>query len=90
MVNLKKKKMRRLKRMPVEQRMHDPLSMIEPVPKHKRPSKHLLDEKICSICLESVSERTKPSSCSHLFCLECIVGWTQYSSACPLCKVPIT
>lgn len=43
----------------------------------------------CSICLEHITERTKPDSCSHNFCLECILGWTRYSNVCPLCKTTI-
>ena len=44
----------------------------------------------CSICLESISERTKPTTCDHVFCMDCIYGWTKYTNVCPLCKVKIT
>ena len=44
----------------------------------------------CSICLEMIAERTQPVTCKHVYCMECIYGWTKYSNVCPLCKVPIT
>lgn len=40
----------------------------------------------CSICLDLVSQKTRPSTCSHDFCLECILEWTRVSNICPLCK----
>ena len=46
-------------------------------------------ERKCSICLETISERTQPVSCQHIYCMECIYGWTKYVNACPLCKVTI-
>ena len=46
-------------------------------------------ERKCSICLETMNVRTQPVSCQHMYCMECIYGWTKYNNACPLCKVTI-
>lgn len=40
------------------------------------------------ICLTDAVEKTKMSACSHCFCFECIVKWTEVTNCCPLCKVP--
>ena len=42
----------------------------------------------CSICMDSL-ERPTITSCSHLFCNECITQALQHRRACPLCRTPI-
>ena len=46
------------------------------------------DAACCAICLESltISSRGKLDSCSHVFCVACILQWSTVSNACPLCK----
>ncbi|EJC99521.1 uncharacterized protein FOMMEDRAFT_22997 [Fomitiporia mediterranea MF3/22] len=39
----------------------------------------------CSICLQLLLDRTVIPECSHEFCFECIVTWTDQSRRCPLC-----
>ncbi|KAL5513919.1 hypothetical protein ACEPAG_2680 [Sanghuangporus baumii] len=39
----------------------------------------------CSICLQLLLDRTLIPECSHEFCFECIVTWTEQSRRCPLC-----
>lgn len=45
----------------------------------------------CGICLNPVSYQGKLSCCSHHFCFECIIQWSQViimqtENSCPLCK----
>ena len=42
----------------------------------------------CVICLEpNVRFRGKLSTCSHVFCFDCIKEWSHKSNTCPLCKL---
>ncbi|KAF4582688.1 hypothetical protein EYR40_002612 [Pleurotus pulmonarius] len=43
----------------------------------------------CSICLQSISDRTVVPLCSHEFCFECLLIWTDQSRRCPLCSQQI-
>ncbi|KAK1219545.1 hypothetical protein PQX77_017733 [Marasmius sp. AFHP31] len=45
-----------------------------------------LDEDHCSICLQAVADRTVVPPCSHEFCFECLMIWTEQSRRCPLCS----
>ncbi|KAL0061336.1 hypothetical protein AAF712_011853 [Marasmius tenuissimus] len=45
-----------------------------------------LDEDHCSICLQAVADRTVVPTCSHEFCFECLLIWTEQSRRCPLCS----
>ncbi|KAL4249007.1 hypothetical protein ABKN59_006410 [Abortiporus biennis] len=40
----------------------------------------------CSICLQPIVDRTVVPTCSHEFCFECLVVWTDQSRRCPLCS----
>ncbi|CAM9198853.1 unnamed protein product [Choristocarpus tenellus] len=40
----------------------------------------------CAICLDNIEERGMLESCSHPFCLACIVSWSEVTNSCPLCK----
>ncbi|PPQ99834.1 hypothetical protein CVT24_009628 [Panaeolus cyanescens] len=40
----------------------------------------------CCICLQAVVDRTILPKCSHEFCFECILVWTDQSRRCPLCS----
>ncbi|EIW78019.1 hypothetical protein CONPUDRAFT_75758 [Coniophora puteana RWD-64-598 SS2] len=48
-----------------------------------------LDEDHCSICLHSKADTTVIPTCSHEFCFECILIWTEQSRKCPLCSQAI-
>ncbi|TRM66794.1 hypothetical protein BD626DRAFT_164272 [Schizophyllum amplum] len=39
----------------------------------------------CSICLQEFVDRTVIPTCSHEFCFECLLIWTEQSRRCPLC-----
>ncbi|KDQ51791.1 hypothetical protein JAAARDRAFT_139755 [Jaapia argillacea MUCL 33604] len=47
------------------------------------------EEDNCSICLQPVVDRTIIPTCSHEFCFECLLVWTEQSRRCPLCTQPI-
>ncbi|KAH7925994.1 hypothetical protein BV22DRAFT_1010068 [Leucogyrophana mollusca] len=40
----------------------------------------------CSICLQSLGDRAVIPTCSHDFCFECILMWSEQSRKCPLCS----
>ncbi|KAK0438543.1 uncharacterized protein EV420DRAFT_1279970 [Desarmillaria tabescens] len=42
------------------------------------------EEDDCSICLQSLVDRTVIPTCSHEFCFDCLVVWTEQSRKCPL------
>jgi len=44
------------------------------------------DYERCSICLQSYVDRTVVPTCSHEFCFECVLVWTEQSRRCPLCS----
>ncbi|KAI0643412.1 hypothetical protein C8Q79DRAFT_1002593 [Trametes meyenii] len=44
------------------------------------------DGEHCSICLQPYVDRTVIPTCSHEFCLECLLIWTEQSRRCPLCS----
>ncbi|EPS94841.1 hypothetical protein FOMPIDRAFT_1133585 [Fomitopsis schrenkii] len=48
-----------------------------------------VDEEHCSICLQSFADRTLVPKCSHEFCFECLLIWTDQSRKCPLCSQAI-
>ncbi|KAH8105101.1 hypothetical protein BXZ70DRAFT_504836 [Cristinia sonorae] len=48
-----------------------------------------IDEDHCSICLQSMADRTVIPPCSHEFCFECLLIWTGQSRRCPLCSQTI-
>lgn len=43
----------------------------------------------CSICFNPYNiVKATLSSCSHIFCYECILEWSKITNRCPLCKIP--
>jgi len=44
------------------------------------------DGEHCSICLQTIADRTVIPTCSHEFCFECLLVWTAQSRRCPLCS----
>ena len=46
------------------------------------------EEKIvrCPICLGNVMTQVRPDRCRHIFCLYCLLKWSESSSLCPCCK----
>ncbi|KAM5545730.1 hypothetical protein V8D89_000768 [Ganoderma adspersum] len=44
------------------------------------------DGEHCSICLQPYADRTMIPTCSHEFCFECLLIWTDQSRRCPLCS----
>lgn len=67
-------------------------SIIEVSPPHKKPKvspeaeEQDTDEEHCSICLQPIADRTVVPTCSHEFCFECLLIWTEQSRRCPLCS----
>ncbi|KAK0438523.1 uncharacterized protein EV420DRAFT_1209068 [Desarmillaria tabescens] len=49
------------------------------------PSQEEEEEDNCSICLQALVGRTIIPTCSHEFCFDCLVVWTEQSRKCPLC-----
>ncbi|OCH91977.1 hypothetical protein OBBRIDRAFT_791730 [Obba rivulosa] len=47
------------------------------------------DVEQCSICLQPLADRTIIPVCSHEFCFECLLVWTEQSRKCPLCSQTI-
>ncbi|EMD36012.1 hypothetical protein CERSUDRAFT_96236 [Gelatoporia subvermispora B] len=47
------------------------------------------DVEQCSICLQPLADRTIIPKCSHEFCFECLLVWTEQSRKCPLCTQTI-
>ncbi|KAI0073978.1 hypothetical protein K474DRAFT_1665964 [Panus rudis PR-1116 ss-1] len=47
------------------------------------------DVEQCSICLQPIADRTVIPTCSHEFCFECLLIWTDQSRRCPLCSQDI-
>ncbi|KAF9259450.1 hypothetical protein L218DRAFT_963613 [Marasmius fiardii PR-910] len=48
-----------------------------------------LEENQCCICLQALVDRTVVPPCSHEFCFECLMIWTEQSRRCPLCSQDI-
>ncbi|KAK7436196.1 hypothetical protein VKT23_019272 [Stygiomarasmius scandens] len=44
-----------------------------------------LEENNCSICLQPMLDRTLVPGCSHEFCFDCLMIWSEQSRRCPLC-----
>ncbi|KAF7290813.1 Ring finger domain protein [Mycena indigotica] len=44
------------------------------------------DSDRCSICLQDIIDRTLVPICSHEFCFDCLLLWTDQSRRCPLCS----
>ncbi|KAI0067479.1 hypothetical protein BV25DRAFT_1867909 [Artomyces pyxidatus] len=40
----------------------------------------------CAICLQDIIDRTVIPTCSHEFCFECLMVWSEQSRRCPLCS----
>ncbi|KAJ7054921.1 hypothetical protein C8F01DRAFT_1161807 [Mycena amicta] len=47
------------------------------------------DDDRCSICLQDIVDRTVVPVCSHEFCFDCLLVWTDQSRRCPLCSQAI-
>ncbi|TFK51182.1 hypothetical protein OE88DRAFT_1658973 [Heliocybe sulcata] len=64
---------------------------VEEIP--RPPSEHEIEDEPegehCSICLQSFEDRTVIPTCSHEFCFECLLVWTEQSRRCPLCTQPL-
>ncbi|KAH9940037.1 uncharacterized protein BXZ73DRAFT_43293 [Epithele typhae] len=50
------------------------------------PAENDDDGEHCSICLQPYADRTMIPTCSHEFCFECLIIWTDQSRRCPLCS----
>ncbi|KAI0027569.1 hypothetical protein K488DRAFT_13170, partial [Vararia minispora EC-137] len=48
-----------------------------------------VDEECCTICLQPYIDRTVIPNCSHDFCFECLLVWSEQSRKCPLCAQSI-
>lgn len=46
----------------------------------------------CPICLQEFLKKIvcRPNFCSHQFCVECLVKWSEKQSSCPLCRKQYT
>ncbi|KJX98232.1 hypothetical protein TI39_contig426g00008 [Zymoseptoria brevis] len=41
---------------------------------------------ICPVCKEAISATRYRTSCAHIACAECMIGWLKYQSSCPDCR----
>ncbi|KAI0298217.1 hypothetical protein BC826DRAFT_1090733 [Russula brevipes] len=48
-----------------------------------------VDEDHCTICLQAIADRAVIPTCSHEFCFECLMIWSEQSRRCPLCAQTI-
>ncbi|KAN0111875.1 hypothetical protein V8E52_008081, partial [Russula decolorans] len=48
-----------------------------------------VDEDHCTICLQTIVDRALIPECSHEFCFECLMIWSEQSRRCPLCSQTI-
>jgi len=50
----------------------------------------LPDKDVCAVCLAIPEQKGALDSCSHVFCVPCIVRWASIETKCPLCKERFT
>ncbi|KIM44010.1 hypothetical protein M413DRAFT_25499 [Hebeloma cylindrosporum] len=81
------------KRIKLEELVQDKLHQIDTatdIVDEDEGGEHNIDnENTCSICLQPVVDRTVIPKCSHEFCFECLLVWTDQSRRCPLCSQAI-
>lgn len=58
---------------------------ISPNAKNEELADEEVDEDQCAICLQPIVDRTVVPTCSHEFCFECLMVWSEQSRRCPLC-----
>jgi len=44
---------------------------------------------LCTICYETVDQKTVTACCQNTFCFKCINLWLAQKKLCPLCKIPM-
>lgn len=44
---------------------------------------------LCTICYETVDQKTVTACCQNTFCFRCINMWLAQKKLCPLCKIPM-
>ena len=44
---------------------------------------------LCTICYETVEQKTLTACCQTTFCFKCINLWLVHKKLCPLCKIPM-
>ncbi|KAI1386962.1 uncharacterized protein F4822DRAFT_431828 [Hypoxylon trugodes] len=42
----------------------------------------------CSICNRTIDNPSRPRSCGHVFCQNCLYSAREYLSSCPACRTP--
>ncbi|KAH8827760.1 hypothetical protein DL96DRAFT_1600205 [Flagelloscypha sp. PMI_526] len=72
----------RLSQEPAE---HEPNGQTTPNLPTEAEAEEEEEEDNCSICLHPYNDRTLIPTCSHEFCFECILVWSEQSRRCPLC-----
>lgn len=48
-----------------------------------------MNDGMCSICHDTLTNPIRIASCQHIFCSECIDEWLERESTCPLCRGPV-
>ena len=48
--------------------------------------RHVFSGDACCICMESMSNNVRRTSCNHEFCSQCIETWFGQNTTCPVCK----
>jgi hypothetical protein len=49
------------------------------------PKREFSDD-VCCVCMESMSNNVRRTSCNHEFCSQCIETWFGQNTTCPVCK----
>ncbi|KAH9056293.1 hypothetical protein EDB87DRAFT_1566736 [Lactarius vividus] len=61
------------------------LESVSPNAENEELADEEVDANQCAICLQPVVDRTVVPTCSHEFCFECLMVWSEQSRRCPLC-----
>jgi len=44
------------------------------------------ENSVCGICSNALPSNTHTTTCGHIFCSDCILGWVEWNNKCPMCS----
>jgi hypothetical protein len=50
----------------------------------------IFDDGDCSVCMSPHVNPSRPITCGHTFCYECLISWCRIKITCPICKQVFT
>lgn len=62
----------------------------EPKTRPYRRRDSIREKKTCAICLNAENDISNPAhtdACSHVFCFDCLLRWSEMANRCPMCKL---